>query len=283
MLSHGGQSWHKTCAPHMADAPHTRSRAREVFALGLSLARARISVKLGLVFVVATTIGLSAIAATMAARGRYSAAALTSFSGELLAWGPGMLVLFAAALHALKHDAENGAIALVASRGVPLRAFVGARVLSLAALLAIATGVGTFVITCAAALASRSLALALASIQGGVAGIVHGVAFAAVMAPVALATVGARSRSGGYVALLLVLVVPEVARLLVRDLPREWTELMSIPSALATVRSALSPGRLDGLRAAGALLVIALVSLLAAAEAVRQAGNIERSVGEDRA
>lgn len=244
--------------------------SRSIFAYGMSLARARIGVKLGLVFVATVTIGMAVIAALMASRGRESSVVVVGASAEALAWFPGMLVVFTAALRALRADFDEGAISLALSRGVSVRDMARARVVSLGALVAIACGAGTAVVALAAAFAARSLPLSLAALHAGAAGILHGAAFGFVLAPVALATLGARSRGGGYALLVLIVVVPEFARFAIRSLPSEWIELLSIPSALDTLRRALSPGHVDVARALAAFLVLALVGLLATAATVHQ-------------
>ena len=246
-------------------------RKRHLFALGLGLVRGRVSVVLGLVFAALVTLAFVVFAVMMASRDRLSAASLPGIASEVLAWGPGMLVAFAGSLHALRNDAEHGIFALVVGRGVPLHAYVVQRVVSLGALLAITAASGTACVMTAAIIASASGDLAAASLHGGLAGVVHGIAFGAVMGPVAMATLGARSRTGGYVALVLVLALPELLRLFAWDLPGEWSELLSIPSCLATLRHALSPGHVEAARAVGAAVVLVLAALLATAFAVQQA------------
>jgi hypothetical protein len=249
---------------------------RELFALGLSLVRSRASVIVASIFAVLVTLAIASIAAMMAARGRVTAAGLPGLGAEVLAWGPGMLVAFGGAVRALRNDAEHGIHALVLGRGVPFRRFMTARLSSLAAFIAIATSLGTLAIAIAATLGARSPVLMGAAMQTGFAGIVHSILFGAVIAPIAFATLGARSIGRGYVLLLLVLVVPELFRLSMHDLPPEWTELLSIPSALATARKALSPGAVDPMRALGAILVLAVVASIATGVAFRQARGLVR-------
>lgn len=246
-------------------------RKRNLFALGMGLVRGRLSVWLGLAFAVMVTVTFVTFAVIMASRDRLSAASLPAVASEVLAWGPGMLIAFAGSLHALRNDADQGIFALVQGRGVPVRAFVVQRVLSLGVLLALTAALGTASVALAASIASPSTDLTMASLHAGFAGVVHGIAFGAVMGPVAMATLGARSRSGGYIALVLVLALPELLRLVAYDLPSAWGELLSIPSCLATLRSALSPGHVEGGRAIGAAVVLALAALLATAFAVQQA------------
>lgn len=257
------------------------SRRRDLFALGLFLARSRLSVVLALIFALMTTLVLAGFGAFAAARGRPLAASFPGVSSEILAWGPGILIAFSAALHALKRDREDGIYALVMGRGVSVGSFVVARAAALAALLAGAVTLGTVAVMVFTWLRADSGSLAAASLLSGFAGIIHGLGFGMVMAPVTLATLGARSRGGGYLALLLVLVLPELLRLAAFDLPREWSEVLSIPACLATIRSALSAGGAEGgghvefARALSALIVLGVASAVATAAAIYQA---ERTV-----
>jgi hypothetical protein len=87
---------------------------------------------------------------------------------------------------------------------------------------------------------------------------VYGVAFSAVIAPLALAALGGRTRAGGYAGLLVLLVLPEVAeRWTSRLVPEAWRGMLSVPSALDALRSALAPD-LDLARFVRAAFVLAL-------------------------
>src|ERR1700733_900642 len=85
---------------------------------------------------------------------------------------------------------------------------------------------------------ARPVAPALGFALGGLA---YSLAFAATVGPVAMATVGDRTRGAGLVLLLAVLFVPELlAPWTATLLPRGWHELTSIPAALAAVRDGIA-------------------------------------------
>jgi hypothetical protein len=69
---------------------------------------------------------------------------------------------------------------------------------------------------------------------------VYSLAFAITLGPVAMAALGARTRAGGYLTLLAVLILPEaIESYTARILPPGWHELTSIPAALEAVRGAV--------------------------------------------
>ena len=247
------------------------SPRRALFALGLSQLRARPSVVLGVVFFALVIAGVAAVGGALAWRGRDVAARVPSLAAEIFAWGPGMLVAFGGALHAFRNDATEGVLALVASRGVPLRAYVTYRALALAALLTVLGAVGVVTVTVTIAMAAPDGALAGSAVAAGVGALVHAIAFAFTMAPVVLAALGGLSRGAGYLALVSVLVGPEIARLFLHDVPGEWRPLLSIPSCLSALGDATTPGHADLVRTVGAFLVVAAVASVATAIAGRVA------------
>ncbi len=111
--------------------------------------------------------------------------------------------------------------------------------------------------------------------RSSVGAIAYALVFAATLGPVAMAALGARTRAGGYLSLLAVLVVPELlARFTDRLLPRGWHELTSIPEALAAVREAVAHPVLSGAhgaRALAGLLAVIALALLVVAARVRTA------------
>jgi hypothetical protein len=141
-----------------------------------------------------------------------------------------------------------------------------ARVGGLAALLAAVVGGGTLLTGAAAIVGALRTSLVVATVQSTFASLVFALAFAVVTAPLAIAALGARTRLSGYFALLLVLVLPEVAATtLAGPLPSEVTELCALPSALAALRASLAPGTVDlsrCLRAVVALTVFLVAALL---------------------
>jgi hypothetical protein len=213
--------------------------------------------------VVAAGGALASVAAAVAMRDGRGASLLPGVASSALAWGAGSTMAFGAALHALRNDRRQGVIALARARGMSGAAYVQARVGGLVALLAMAVGGGTLVAVLAATAVARS---PWASLRAGVGALVYALLFAATLGPVALAALGARTRLGGYLALVAVLALPEIAApWTARLLPEGWRELTSIPAALDTLRSAFGPAAPPGLsvaRAAAALGLIIGASLL---------------------
>src|SRR5262249_50161347 len=96
------------------------------------------------------------------------------------------------------------------------------------------------------------------------ASLVFGAVYAIVVAPLALATLGARSRVRGYLMLLLVLVLPTViAEAAPPAFPSEVAELCSVPSALGALRSSLGPGTVDVLRSVRSLVALMVFGAVA--------------------
>src|SRR5690606_37483679 len=121
-----------------------------------------------------------------------------------------------------------------------------ARIGGLAVVLAVIVAGGTLLVSVVAMPASAQAHALPRMLQATIASVVYACGFALVIAPVAFATLGARNRLSGYVALVLVLVLPELlATTLFGQLPREVSELCSIPSALGSIRSSLAPGSFD--------------------------------------
>jgi hypothetical protein len=107
--------------------------------------------------------------------------------------------------------------------------------------------------------------------------VVFALAFSAVVAPLAFAALGARSRIGGYLFLVAVVMVPEAIVLALGSaLPASLAELLSIPSALSALRSALAPGSVELARALRALVALAVVVGLAVAVVRREAVVVDR-------
>lgn len=82
------------------------------------------------------------------------------------------------------------------------------------------------------------------------------------ISPLAFAALGGRSRAGGYVGLLALLVVPELLEPWTRSLvPHGWRDLLSVPSALASLRESLMPPAFDAPRLARSAAALALFAL----------------------
>lgn len=243
-------------------------RRRALLALGV--ARARAGVLAGIALGIAALSTIFSLALVPAAR-RAGGAALERLpcaTSSLLAWGAGVALAFAAAMQALRRDRDDGVRALVHARGHGAMAYLGARVGGLAVLLGAVVGGGTFLVGVLSTLASRGAVHAALTLQGTLAGCVYSASFAIVVAPVAFAALGARSRAGGYLWLLTVLVLPEaLSGLTGRLMPDGWTELVSIPGALAELRAAIAPPGFDlprGLRALAVVLAITVAAVFAA-------------------
>jgi hypothetical protein len=213
----------------------------------------------------------AAIAATLSSRA--GVAYLPEVSSSAIAWGGGVMMAFGASLRALGRDREQGVQALVMARGATLADYVRGRVLGLVLVLASVVG-GSTLLACLSAIAvARGAGPVVAASVGSLA---YALAFSATLGPVAIAALGARTRTGGYLSLLAVLVLPE---LLARSgvtahlLPPGWGELTSIPAALSAVRVGVMHPVLLGAHAARALAALAAlvaVALLVVAGRARQ-------------
>jgi hypothetical protein len=238
-----------------------RSRGGGLVALGGALAQSGLAARMSLALGAAIVI-FGAAASVVIARGARpeGLTRVPLLASTALAWGAGTLLAFAASAHAFRRDKQMGVRALLTARGRSDGEYLGSRILGLARSLAAVTAGGTFVAGIAATLAARGPSLAVRTFACTGAGVVFAVAFAATMAPIALATLGARSRVGGYLALVAVLGIPDLFRgWFAQILPEGWGELASIPGALTTLRSSLLPDAFDALRIARAFAVLALV------------------------
>lgn len=205
---------------------------------------------------------LGAVAAAIAGRGRPWVAEVPAIASTAIAWGAGVMVAFAAALRALHNDRQEGVLALARARGVSPMGYVGARVGGVVAVLALALGGAAVVAGIAATAVARP---ALPAARSSLAALVYAVAFAATLGPVAMAALGARTRTGGYFTLLLVLALPEVlAPWTEAVLPPGWHELTSIPAALEAVRLGIArpPSAIHAVRALAGIAAVIGGSLL---------------------
>lgn len=253
------------------------SRGRQtpaLVALGAWLAGRGVLAAVGLVV---TGAAGAACAVAAFATGPSRAAMMPALAAEVIAWAGGMMLAFGAALRAVRTDRAEGIVALARARGASLGGYVQGRVGGLAVVLALAVG-GATLLACAGSLvASRGDPLAARTSAGALA---YALVFSVVVAPVALAALGARTRAGGYLTLVVVLAAPELlAPWTSMLLPRGWHELTSIPAALDAVRAGVSHPVLAGMHGARALAglaaVVALATLVVAARA-RQRDEEER-------
>jgi hypothetical protein len=220
----------------------------------------------------------SVAAALVVARSDGNAVAqLPTLEASAIAWIAGVVLAFGAAARALGRDREQGVLALVLLRGGGLAAYVRGRVGGVVVLVAVAVGGATLV----GALAAISVAHPIApAVRAAIAALVYALAFAGTIGPIAMATLGARTRAGGYLSLLAVLVVPELlAPWTASLLPSGWHELTSVPAALAAVRAGVaSPveGAEPLARAVAGLVAVVAMSLVVVAARVHP-GKTESS------
>lgn len=255
-----------------------RARGRALLALGVSLARRGVLPVISIVVCVFTTIALALLALALAMRGSGAPVQdVPLIASSALAWGGGFLLAFAAAANALRRDRREGIRDLLVARTTSLRGYLLARVGGLALLIALLVGGGTLITGLAGLAFAGRLAAAPRILQSTCAGLAFSIAFAAVVAPVAFAALGARSRLGGYTFLLAIVVFPEiVVALLGSAIPDGVVDVLSIPSALSALRSALAPGTVDAARALRALLALALFVIAATFLVRRDAILVER-------
>jgi hypothetical protein len=207
---------------------------------------------------------LGALAAAASMRGTTGLESLPAIASQAFAWGAGTTLAVGGALRALRNDREEGVVALARARGIGPAAYAAGRVGGLVVVLAIAVAGGTLVAGLAATAVATVQAFAVA--RASAAAIVFALAFALTLGPVAMATLGGRSRPGGYLWLLTVLVLPEALAPWTRDLlPRGWRELTSIPSALEAIRSGVEtagPALAHAARGAAGLVAVVAASLI---------------------
>ncbi len=261
-----------------ASAARDVASRRARWKLGVELASAGIMAKIALGVAALTVLVAIAVAIALGKRGGEAPLGLVAgATASALAWGAGILLAFAAAAHALRRDREEGVRALFAMHGAGTRAYVAARVGGLAALLVVVVGGGAAISGAAAALVAPSTRLAAAALLGTLGAVLYAVVFSLVLAPVAFAALGARSRAGGYMWLLGVLFVPELlAGLTASILPEGWSDVVSVPSALATLRAALLPDSMDPARFARAAVVLFVVASLGVAVVLGELARVDR-------
>ncbi|MDP9000705.1 MAG: hypothetical protein M3O46_11405, partial [Myxococcota bacterium] len=222
----------------------------------------------GLILVALGIIASIVAAFEMARRGGRGLAQLPILATEGIAWSAGVTLAYGAALRALHGDREDGILSLFRARGATVAEYVGARVGGLVILLVLAVGCAALVATIAATSAAgeTNREALLPGAVSGAAAVTYAVAFAVTIGPVAMASLGARSRVGGYFALLAILVVPELlAPWTSALLPRDWHELTSIPAALEAVRDGFAwpfEAWRRGARAVAGLSAVVAVALV---------------------
>jgi hypothetical protein len=234
-------------------------------ALGLALARRGALAKVSMAVAALTLLGALFAALLMARRAHAPLDRLPAFTVSALAWGAGVMLAFAAAARALRRDRAEGVRALLVARGGTVRSYLWARVGGLAALLAIVVAGGALFAGVVSSLLARSLATAALTLQSTGAALAYGLGFAATVAPIALATLGARSRAGGYLSLVAVLILPELLRPWLSHAVPDWGDLLSLPGALSALRLALMPPGWKPELFARAAFVLAVAAAVAVA------------------
>jgi hypothetical protein len=232
---------------------------RQSLALGMWLAARGGVVASG--FVLATLAGVVAAVTVAASSGR-AAARVPWFTAQIVAWGAGVTIAFGGALHAIRRDRDEGVVALARARGMGAASYVQGRVGGLAVIVGAAVAGPTLVAGIAATSLTRPPWLAAQTTLGA---LTYAVAFAMTIAPVTMATLSARTRVGGYLGLVAVVALPELASPWTSALlPHGWSELTSIPSALAAVGGAFaSPAAaVHAARAVAGLLAVVAASLV---------------------
>jgi hypothetical protein len=215
---------------------------------------------------------VAAVAVLAVGGARASAVELPSLVASATAWSAGIVLAFGAAMRAVRRDRDEGIVALARARGVSLGAYVRGRVGGLVVVLACVVGGATAVAGIAATSVARPWWPAARASLGALA---YALAFAATIGPVALATLGGRSRPGGYLTLLAVLVLPELlAPWTSVFLPQGWHELTSLPAALRAVRMGIAnPAAAAPLaRALAGLAAVSALSLVVVAARAQDTG-----------
>ncbi len=228
------------------------------FALGVWLASRSGLVRASLALAALCTLG--SVAAATATRGTALVREIPAIASIVLTWGAGTTLAFGGALRAMRRDRDEGVLALARARGVSVTEYATGRVAGLVVVLAVAVGGGT-VAAGLAATAATGAAGAVA--RASAAALVYALAFAITLGPLAMAALGGRTRAGGYLTLLLVLVVPELlapwTRLL---LPDGWDELTSIPAALDALRRGVqSPSASPEHLARAVVAIVAVIAM----------------------
>lgn len=232
---------------------------------GAALGRRGVLVGICIAIAMLITAG-ACVTALLVARGGATSplSAVPDLASSALAWGAGVTLAFGSAVHALRRDRKDGVRHLLRSKGMSVGAYLFARVGGLALVLAVVIGGGTLITGLVSTLAATRVGAASTVLQATVASVLYATMFSIVLAPVALASLGARARVGGYLWLLFILVLPELFESWTRGLlPKAWGDLVSIPAALASFRAALMPPGVDFVRCARASIFLLLVLAVA--------------------
>lgn len=261
----------------MSEVPQSGRPGRATLvALGVALARRGILAGFALAVSVLTVLGMGALAVVLKNRDAESTLHdVPLVASSALAWGGGFALAFGAAVHALRRDVSEGLRDALALRSVGLRDYLVLRVGGLAALVALVVAGGSAAVGLFSALLGLGAGVSLRSLQATFASVLFGVGFAIVIAPTAIAALGARTRVGGYMFLLGVVVLPELAVTAASSaLPHALADVLSIPSALGALRASVAPGSFDVARLARATVALAVFTALTIALVRREARGV---------
>jgi hypothetical protein len=251
-----------------------------MLAFGVWLATRGALPRASLVLSALGVVGAAAATVVIGREGGKGAEELPSIVAEAVSWLAGTTLAVGVAVQALRRDREEGVVALARARGIGAHAYARGRLGGLSVVLALAIGTPTLVATLGATSVCHAAGPCL---RAGLAALVYAAAFSATIGPVAMATLGARTRAGGYFTLLAVLVVPELAAPFTQTiLPAGWDELTSIPAALGAVRAGVASPMRNGehfARAIVGLAAVVAVSLVVVAERLRDAQGTAEPAG----
>ena len=242
------------------DALPPRQTRRSALPLGVWLATRGAGTRASRVLVGLVSAG--AVVAALLGRGHPWVDAVPAIGSAAIAWSAGLMLAYVVSLRALHRDREDGILMLLRARGIGPFGYVLARTGGLVVVLAGAMGTG---VACVGVAATTVSMAPLSAARASLGAIAYTLAFAATLGPLAMATVGGRSRALGYLTLLAVLALPEALAPWTRNLlPVGWRELTSIPAALDAVRhaEARAGAAAPAVRALLALSVAVVVSLM---------------------
>jgi len=251
------------CLGSMNGSEGGHFRRPRTLAFGFWLASRGLPARLSLLLTaVVAAIGASS-AFWLVRHGATTLVVVPSVSVYALTWGAGLSLAAAASARAPYRDGETGVLPFVLARGATIGDYVRGRVGGLVVWVTLGTVGGTLVTIAGTLAAARATEPVLRASLGA---LVYALSFGATLGPVAMATLGMRNRLHGYLALVLVVVAPELAapwteRVL---LPYGWRELASLPAALDALRSAAlaPPDWLQTARALAGLTAVVAVSLV---------------------
>ena len=267
-----------------APAPRTRTPLKRAakrspmssLMLGLTMARRGILPTAAIVICLLTALVSAILAFVIGLRGPMSPGHdVPIVAASALAWGGGFLLAFSASAHALRKDRADGIRALFVARTTSLRGYLFGRIGGLALLVAFLVAGGALLTGLCATVAALASGGAGMVLQTTFASVVYGIGFSVVVAPVAFAALGARSRLGGYIFLIGIVTMPELLVVVAGNaLPPALAEVLSIPSALVALRGSLLPGSVDLLRTLRAITALAVFVGLASALVRRDASLV---------